>query len=55
MINWMFTWLTPAGTLSHDDMAPIVADLFLGGLGAVRPPPPVLVEARGLNRRPISQ
>lgn len=55
MINWMFTWLKPAGTLSHDDMAPIVADLFLGGLGAVRPPPPVLVEARGLNRRPISQ
>ena len=55
MINWMFTWLKPAGTLSHDDMAPIVADLFLGGLGAVRPPPPVLVEVRGLNRRPISQ
>lgn len=55
MINWMFTWLKPAGTLSHDDMAPIVADLFLGGLGAVRPPPPVLVEARGLNRRPSSQ
>ncbi|MBS0437111.1 MAG: TetR family transcriptional regulator [Proteobacteria bacterium] len=55
MINWMFTWLKPAGALSHDDMAPIVADLFLGGLGAVRPPPPVLVEARGLNRRPISR
>jgi len=55
MINWMFTWLKPAGTLSHDDMAPIVADLFLGGLGAVRPPPPVLVEVRGLNRRPISR
>ncbi len=55
MINWMFTWLKPAGALSHDDMAPIVADLFLGGLGAVRPPPPVLVEVRGLNRRPISQ
>ena len=32
--------LKPAGTLSHDDMAPIVADLFLGGLGAVRPPRP---------------
>ena len=38
MINWMFTWLQPEGALSHDDMAPIVADLFLGGLGAVRPP-----------------
>jgi len=57
MINWMFTWLKPAGTLSHDDMAPIVADLFLGGLGAVRAPaaPAPLVEARGLNRRPSSQ
>jgi AcrR family transcriptional regulator len=38
MINWMFTWLRPQGALSHDDMAPIVADLFLGGLGAVQPP-----------------
>jgi hypothetical protein len=31
MINWMFTWLKP-GHLSHDDMAPIVADLFLARL-----------------------
>ena len=48
MINWMFTWLKPGGSLSHDDMAPIVADLFLGGLGAVRAPSdiPSLVEAR---------
>jgi len=38
MINWMFTWLQPEGALSHDAMAPIVADLFLGGLGAVQPP-----------------
>ena len=38
MINWMFTWLRPDGPLGHDDMAPIVADLFLGGLGAVAPP-----------------
>ena len=38
MINWMFTWLRPDGPLRHDDMAPIVADLFLGGLGAVRLP-----------------
>jgi len=37
MINWMFTWLRPEGSLRHDDMAPIVADLFLGGLGAVNP------------------
>ena len=45
MINWMFTWLRPDGTLRHDDMAPIVADLFLGGLGAVRPPATLSVEA----------
>ncbi len=38
MINWMFTWLRPDGPLSHEQMAPIVADLFLGGLGAVRAP-----------------
>ena len=36
MMNWMFTWLQPDGKLSHADMAPMVADLFLGGLGAVR-------------------
>ena len=38
MMNWMFTWLQPGGTLSHADMAPVVADLFLGGLGAVKLP-----------------
>ena len=38
MINWMFTWLKPDGTLAHADIAPIVADLFLGGLPAVRSP-----------------
>ena len=36
MMNWMFTWLRPDGTLSHEQMGPVVADLFLGGLGAVR-------------------
>ncbi|MDC8783746.1 TetR/AcrR family transcriptional regulator [Roseateles koreensis] len=35
MINWTFTWLKPDGDLSYDDMAPMVADLFFGGLGAV--------------------
>ncbi|MDR0225055.1 MAG: TetR/AcrR family transcriptional regulator [Burkholderiaceae bacterium] len=38
MMNWMFTWLRPDGTLDHQAMAPVVADLFLGGLGAVQPP-----------------
>jgi AcrR family transcriptional regulator len=38
MINWMFTWLRPDGSLDHEQMAPIVADLFFGGLEAVRKP-----------------
>ena len=36
MMNWMFTWLRPRGAYSHARMAPIVADLFFGGLNAVR-------------------
>jgi AcrR family transcriptional regulator len=36
MMNWMFTWLQPDGKLTHADIAPVVADLFLGGLGAVK-------------------
>jgi AcrR family transcriptional regulator len=40
MVNWMFTWLRPDGTLDHEAMAPVVADLFLGGLGAVNLAPP---------------
>jgi TetR/AcrR family transcriptional regulator len=39
MINWMFTWLKPDGRLGYDAMAPIVADLFFGGLQHVRVPP----------------
>ena len=46
MMNWMFTWLRPDGTLGHDDMAPIVADLFLGGLGAVRAPQAAYAQTR---------
>ena len=36
MINWMFTWMRPGGTLSHEALAPIVTDLFFGGVPAVR-------------------
>ena len=36
MMNWMFTWLQPGGKLTHRAMAPIVADLFFGGLNAVQ-------------------
>lgn len=38
MVNWMFTWMKPGGTLSYEDMAPVVADLFLGGLQKVQTP-----------------
>ena len=38
MINWMFTWMRPAGPLAYEDMGPVVTDLFLGGLQAVRAP-----------------
>ncbi|HYP83574.1 TetR/AcrR family transcriptional regulator [Variovorax sp.] len=39
MINWMFTWMKPDRALDYEAMGPIVADLFLGGLDKVRPPP----------------
>jgi len=42
MINWMFTWLRPDGSLTHETMAPIVTDLFFGGLHAVRAAGPTL-------------
>lgn len=39
MINWMFTWLKPDGTLTHEALAGIVTDLFFGGLPAVQVKP----------------
>jgi len=54
MMNWMFMWLQPGGKLTHAALAPIVADLFFGGVGAVQLPlsPPVAsVEARKRARR----
>ena len=44
MMNWMFTWLKPRGALSHAELAPIVADLFFGGLAAVHAPKRRVVE-----------
>jgi AcrR family transcriptional regulator len=38
MINWMFTWLKPDGPLTYGAMAPVAADLLLGGLGGIRLP-----------------
>ena len=37
MINWTFTWLKPGGALTHVALAPMVTQLFFGGLPAVRP------------------
>jgi len=39
MINWMFTWMRPGGRVDHSTLAPVVADLFLGGLASVTLPP----------------
>jgi len=38
MINWMFTWMKSGGALGYEEMAPVVTDLFLGGLQAVQVP-----------------
>jgi AcrR family transcriptional regulator len=38
MLNWMFTWWKPGGALDADAMAPIVFDIFTGGLPKIRPP-----------------
>lgn len=46
MINWMFTWMKPGGRLDHASIAPIVADLFLGGMGAVRLPEGDVAQSR---------
>jgi AcrR family transcriptional regulator len=35
MGNWLFTWMRPDGRLGYEAMAPVVTDLFLGGIGAV--------------------
>lgn len=40
MVNWLFTWLRPDGSLSHASLAPIVAELFIQGVPFVRAPVP---------------
>jgi AcrR family transcriptional regulator len=51
MMNWTFTWLQPGGVLSHDDLAPVIADLFIGGIARVRPEKSVQRRSRP---RPVS-
>ena len=58
MINWTFTWFKSRGPLSYADMAPMVADLFLGGVGRVHAPirrrQPVRGERLPVGRRAIA-
>jgi len=37
MVNWLFTWMRTGGPLDYDQMAALVADLFLGGIAALQP------------------
>jgi len=48
MINWMFTWLKPDGELTYEAMAPVVTELFFGGIASVRSP----VTVKKIRRRP---
>ena len=52
MINWTFTWLKESGPLTYAQMAPVVADLFLRGVGVLQAPavPPA---RRGAAGRPV--
>ncbi|OYV01587.1 MAG: TetR family transcriptional regulator [Burkholderiales bacterium PBB5] len=50
MINWMFTWMRPDGDLDYDTMAPIVADLFVGGIHAVALPAAASPQAQPAGR-----
>jgi TetR/AcrR family transcriptional regulator len=36
MINWTFTWMKTGGALTHEALGDVVADLYFGGVGAVR-------------------
>ncbi|MBW8074502.1 TetR/AcrR family transcriptional regulator [Metallibacterium scheffleri] len=38
MINWLFTWFHPGRGLSYEQLAPMVADLFLHGMLDMRLP-----------------
>lgn len=54
MVNWMFTWIKPDGELNHAAMGPIVADLFLGGIGNVQAPAatPAKTKPRKTRKKP---
>ena len=39
MVNWTFTWLKDSGAISYAQMAAVVADLFMGGVGRIASSP----------------
>jgi AcrR family transcriptional regulator len=39
MMNWTFTWLREAGPLTYLDLAPVVGEIFLGGVRQIKPSP----------------
>jgi TetR/AcrR family transcriptional regulator len=49
MINWMFTWVRPGGELDHSALAPMVAELFLGGLPALAAAHPPATTTSGVT------
>jgi AcrR family transcriptional regulator len=53
MINWTFTWLKDAGPLTYAQMAPVVTDLFLNGVGALSAAP-TRVRGQGASVTPIA-
>jgi AcrR family transcriptional regulator len=55
MINWLFTWMRPGGALDHAAIAPLVTDLFLGGLAAVQVPPGPGVDQGEITAAPSPQ
>ena len=37
----MFTWFKRDGELTHASLAPVVVDLFFGGMAAIKVPAPI--------------
>jgi AcrR family transcriptional regulator len=38
MLNWTFTWWKPGGAMRHTELAPLVSELFIGGLRSLAEP-----------------
>ena len=51
MINWTFTWLKEDGPLTYAQMAPLVTDMFLNGVGALAAGAPSRAVRRGRSQR----